>query len=99
MTFFDRYSAFTQDFSAYTWEAEIEQWVAAGSSEDAESKYLFGEDQDAPQPMNEAGEPLEPRYVRQLTLTVRFEPDGDLRPRLSIKIVTYLPPEEEEEDT
>ena len=95
---FEDYGSDWQDFSAYTWELEIEEVIAAGSSDEAEADYLFSEDDDEDAPVDKDGEALDPRYVRKLTFTVRFEPEGDYRPELSLKIVTFLPPEEKAEE-
>jgi type II secretory pathway pseudopilin PulG len=96
---FEEFQSDWQDFSAYSWEMRIEEKVAAGNSDDSEADYLFAEDEDAPPPATPAGEPLKPKLVRQLTFTVRYEPEGNFRPDLSLSIVTYLPPGPEEEDS
>ena len=87
-----------QDFSGYTWEIELKRVVAVGGTDERGEEFLFSEDEDETPVQDSEGNDVEPLYVRRLTLTVRFEPDGELRPELSVKIVTYLPPAEEEED-
>jgi hypothetical protein len=89
----------TQDFSPYTWELELERLVVVGSSEESDEEYLFEEDEDQDPVQTQDGSPVKPRYVRRLTLIVRFEPAGaDAREDLSIKIVTYIPDSEEEQE-
>jgi len=85
----------------YLWEVEIKRVVAVGTSEDSGDDYLFEDDEDADPIEGADGNPVEPRYVRRLMLTVQYAPQGDVQADLSIRIVTYLPPgpEEEEEAT
>ena len=86
-----------QDFSAYTWELEVERMVVVGASDDSDDNFLFEEDEDEDPAQTQGGDPVQPRYVRRLTLVVRFEPEGgEARPELNIKIVTYIPDSEEE---
>ena len=85
-----------QDFSAFTWELEVRRLVAVGSGDAADADFLFPEDETEDAVTGQDGNALDPRYVRRLTLTVRYEPDGILRPDLSIKIVTFIPDSEEE---
>jgi prepilin-type N-terminal cleavage/methylation domain-containing protein len=87
-----------QDFTAFSWEMEVTKVVAVGSSEDAGADYLFEEDSEEAPSTTADGEALDPQYVRKLRLTVRFEPDGVPRPDLSLTVITYLPPEPEEEE-
>jgi prepilin-type N-terminal cleavage/methylation domain-containing protein len=82
----------------FTWELEMKKVVAVGSSEDSGDSYLFEEDEDSDPVTTSDGNTVEPRYVRQLTLTVRYEPGGEPQPDLSIRIVTYLPPGQEDEE-
>lgn len=87
-----------QDFSAYTWELEVARLVAIGAGESSD-EYLFTEDEEESNfaPSGDDEEELAARYVRRLTLTVRFEPNDEPRPDLSIRIVTFVPDAEEEE--
>jgi hypothetical protein len=85
-------------YEAYTWELEIKRVVAVGGSEDTSEDYLFEDDEDNDPVAGPDGNPIDPRYVRKLTLTVRYEPQGEPRPELSIKIVTFIPPDPEEEE-
>jgi prepilin-type N-terminal cleavage/methylation domain-containing protein len=88
-----------EKFRNYTWELEIKRVIAVGSSEDGNDEYLFSDDEGSEPTQGSDGEPVAPRYVRRLTLTVAYEPEGEVRGDLSIRIVTYIPdnPEEEEQ--
>lgn len=82
----------------YSWDLEISKVVAIGNSEDSDSGYLFEDDEDQDPATDSDGEPLEPRYVRKMTLTVSYAPGGDVQADLSIRVVTYLPPGPEDEE-
>ncbi|MHC4471251.1 MAG: prepilin-type N-terminal cleavage/methylation domain-containing protein [Planctomycetota bacterium] len=88
-----------QDFSHYRWELEMKRLVVVGASEDGEEDHLFEEDEEEEPAQTGEGGAVPPGYVRRLTLVVQFEPEGgEARPDLSVKIVTYIPDEEEEEE-
>lgn len=82
-----------QNFDAYTWDEEIQQIVAVGTSQQSSDTYLFPDDANATPLTNANDKPVTPRYVRRVTLTVSFAPDGTPRPDLSVKVVTYIPPD------
>ena len=86
-----------QNFEAYSWELTIREVVVVGDRGDSESDFLFNEDEDQEFPTGDDGAAFAPRMVREVELTVRFEPDGVFRPDLSLKIRTFIPPEEAEE--
>lgn len=86
-----------QDFTGYTWESKLERIVVIGQSEDSSDEYLFSEDEEADAPVGADGQALPPRYVRRLTVTIRFEPNGEPRPDLSVRVVTFIPDAPEEE--
>lgn len=86
-----------QDFTGYTWESKLERIVVVGSGEDSSDDYLFPEDEEEDGPVGDDGQALPARYVRRLTVTIRFEPDGLPRPDLSIRVVTFIPDAPEEE--
>ncbi|MEN8152134.1 MAG: prepilin-type N-terminal cleavage/methylation domain-containing protein [Planctomycetota bacterium] len=82
----------------YSWDLEIKKVVAVGSSEDAEADYMFEDDEDTDPATDGEGNPVEPRYVRKMTLTINYAPRGEVQPDLSIRVVTYLPPGPEDEE-
>jgi len=85
-------------YENFTWDLEIKKVVAVGSGEDSGDSYLFEDDEDA-DPLSDAdGNPVEPRYVRKMTLTVSYAPKGEVQPDLSIQVITYLPPGPEDEE-
>ena len=90
-----------QTFEHFVWEVEITRVVVIGQGDQLDDEHLF-EDQadDLSEPPEDAeGNPVSPRYVRRLTLTVRFLVDHEPKPELSIRIVTYIPPGPEEEES
>jgi prepilin-type N-terminal cleavage/methylation domain-containing protein len=87
-----------QDFSPYTWDLEVERILVVGSG-DSEVERLFDDEDPADFPQDGEGNNLKARYVRRVVLTVRFEPDDEFVPGLSVKLQTYLPdPEQDEEE-
>ena len=88
-----------QDFSSYTWDLEIERVLAIGAG-DGDSERLFEDDDSDEYPTDTEGNDLQSRYVRRVVLTVRFEPNGEFQPELSVKLQTFLPDlvEDEEEE-
>jgi len=85
-------------YADYSWDLEIKKVVAVGTSEDSDTNYMFEDDEDVEPATDSEGNPLEPRYVRKVTLTVNYAPGGEVRPELSIRIVTYIPPGPEDEE-
>ena len=86
-------------YERFTWSMEMRQLVAVGASEESADEYLFPEDEDAePTASSAEGEGPGAYYVRRLTVIVAYEAGDVERPDLSIKIVTYIPAEEEEEE-
>jgi prepilin-type N-terminal cleavage/methylation domain-containing protein len=86
-----------QDFTSYTWDLEIERVLAIGSG-DGDAEKLFEADDSASYPTDGEGNDLQSRYVRRIVLTVRFEPNGEFQPELSMKLQTYLPDLEQDEE-
>ena len=88
-----------QDFSSYTWDLEVERVLAIGAG-DGDAEKLFEGDDTESYPTDTEGNDLQSRYVRRVVLTVRFEPNGEFQPELSVKLQTFLPDlvEDEEEE-
>lgn len=93
---FEELNSDFQSFDEFTWELELKRVVVIGSSDETDDEFLYAEDEDnQDEPLQDAqGNNVPPRYVRRLTLTVRFEP-GTVRP---VEIVTYIPPVPDEEE-
>jgi len=87
-----------RSYEDYTWDLEIKKVVAVGASEDSGESYLFEDDEDTDPVTDSEGNPVEPRYVRKMILTVSYAPRGEVQADLSIRIVTYLPPGPEDEE-
>jgi len=87
-----------QDFSSYSWDLEVERVLAVGAG-DGDGERLFEDEDSEDMPTDAEGNDLPARYVRRIILTVRFEPNGEFKPDLSVKLQTYLPdPEQNEEE-
>lgn len=86
-----------QDFSSYSWELEVERVLAVGSG-DSDAERLFDDEDEGDFPTDAEGNDLQARYVRRIVLTVRFEPNGEFNPELSVKLQTYLPDLEEDQE-
>ena len=86
-----------QDFKSYGWELEVERVLVVGSG-DADVDRLFEDEDGGDFPTDGEGQALKARYVRRVVLTVRFEPDGEFQPALSMKLQTYLPDLEQDQE-
>jgi hypothetical protein len=76
---------------------QIDRILAVGAGESGDDP-LFPDDEDEYWPQTGDGNDLKPRYVRRIILTIRFEPGGELRPDLSMKLRTFVPNETPEEE-
>ncbi len=86
-----------QDFKSYAWEMEVERVLAVGAG-DSNTDRLFNDEDEGDFPSDAEGNALASRYVRRVVLIVRFEPNGEFDPALSVKLQTYLPDLEQDQE-
>ena len=86
-----------QKFTDYSWELQVERVVVVGKSDDRDATYLFPDDEDEVAPDAAEGKKLATRFLRRLTLTVRYEAGGEDRTDLDVIIKTFLPPSADDE--
>ncbi|MCU0727784.1 MAG: prepilin-type N-terminal cleavage/methylation domain-containing protein [Planctomycetes bacterium] len=86
-----------QKFTDFSWELETERVVVIGKSDDRDATHLFPEDEDEEVPEAGEGRKVSTRFLRRITFTVRYTPEGEVRDDLGLVIRTFLPPAAEDE--